>query len=591
MTAKNCKGPLPLVLAATGHRDLVREDEGQLRHLLADVFRVLQNRHPSTPLQLLSGLAEGADRLVAQIALDNQAELIAVLPMEQSFYEPDFESDESRREFRELLGRSTKIISLPLVEGNTRENIREQSRRDLQYEALGKYLISQCQILIALWDGNETMLLGGTSSIVNAQLGKKRGDFDFDPKHPLDDLETGPVYHIPTRRRSNPSPRQESIKWRVLYHSAFHQDNADLGKTYEQIYGRMDAFNKDAVQKFRQLLKERGQSADWLIPEIDRRQFAGTPLETMIAHYATADSLALHYQRRTVRSFKVLIFVCGLGGLLLFELFGHGAAEIRAPALFLYLLVISFAYTWYKLANFRELKTRHLDYRALAEGLRLQFFWMVAGVKEQVADHYLPKQKTELDWIRNAIRFWSEPLSALSIAPDLTLVRERWIDDQWKFFERAAGRNKKRHASELLRTRVLLFGLVAIALIAAGWTLLRWIWWMERFPDLPFWLSSDVFPGFNLHGLLVIVMTMLPAIAGAIAAYSLKMAFSEQRKQYDRMYRLHRRGAECLDQAVRQGNEALARDIIAELGKEALAENGDWVLLHRERKIEMPLSV
>lgn len=588
---KNFKGLLPLVLAVAGHRNLVEEDKEQLYQQVAAIFDELKRSYPSTPLRLLSGLAEGADRLVAQIALENQAELIAVLPMEQSFYEPDFEPDESRREFRELLGRSTKIISLPLVDGNTRENIREQSRRDLQYEALGKYLISQCQILIALWDGNETMLRGGTSSIVNAQLGKKRGDFDFDPKHPLDDLETGPVYHIPTRRRSDPSPLHESIEWRVLYHSAFHQDTADLGKVYKRIYGRMDAFNNDAVQKFRQLVKERGQSADWLIPETVRRQFTGTPLETVIEHYATADSLALHYQWRTVRSFKVLIFVCGLGGLLLFELSGHGAEEIRAPALLLYLLVISFAYAWYKLANFRELKTRHLDYRALAEGLRLQFFWTLAGVKEQVADRYLPKQKTELDWIRNAIRLWSEPLSALSVTPDLTVAREYWIDDQRKFFERAAGQNKKRHASELLRTRVLLFGLVAIALIAAGWILLGWIWRMEKFPDLPLWFSSDAFPGFNLHGLLVIVMTMLPAIAGAMAAYSLKLAFSEQRKQYDRMYRLYRRGADCLDQAMRQGDEALARDIIAELGKEALAENGDWVLLHRERKIEMPLSI
>jgi hypothetical protein len=31
-----------------------------------------------------------------------------------------------------------------------------------------------------------------------------------------------------------------------------------------------------------------------------------------------------------------------------------------------------------------------------------------------------------------------------------------------------------------------------------------------------------------------------------------------------------------------------ARFVIEELGKEALAENGDWVILHRERPIQMP---
>jgi hypothetical protein len=31
-----------------------------------------------------------------------------------------------------------------------------------------------------------------------------------------------------------------------------------------------------------------------------------------------------------------------------------------------------------------------------------------------------------------------------------------------------------------------------------------------------------------------------------------------------------------------------AQHLIEELGKEALEENGDWVLLHRERPLEVP---
>src|SRR5207249_3830010 len=72
--------------------------------------------------------------------------------------------------------------------------------------------------------------------------------------------------------------------------------------------------------------------------------------------------------------------------------------------LLLYLLAFSFAFAWFYRARALELKTKYLDYRALAEGLRIQFFWQLADLKDSVADYYMRKQKSELDWIRNAVR-------------------------------------------------------------------------------------------------------------------------------------------------------------------------------------------
>jgi hypothetical protein len=86
------------------------------------------------------------------------------------------------------------------------------------------------------------------------------------------------------------------------------------------------------------------------------------------------------------------------------------------------------------------------------------------------------------------------------------------------------------------------------------------------------------------------MMTMLPTLAAAVSAYSLKMAFSEQRKQYERMRDLYGRGLLCFEKAMQMPEEAkhqLIQQLVLDLGKEALAENGDWVLLHRERMAEM----
>lgn len=49
--------------------------------------------------------------------------------------------------------------------------------------------------------------------------------------------------------------------------------------------------------------------------------------------------------------------------------------------------------------------------------------------------------------------------------------------------------------------------------------------------------------------------------------------------------------AERLDVHCRAERLDDARDLVRELGEAALAENGDWVLLHRERPLEVPHAV
>ena len=54
----------------------------------------------------------------------------------------------------------------------------------------------------------------------------------------------------------------------------------------------------------------------------------------------------------------------------------------------------------------QDYQNKHQDYRALAEALRIQFFWQVADLPDAVVDHYLRKQRGALEWIRSALRSW-----------------------------------------------------------------------------------------------------------------------------------------------------------------------------------------
>jgi hypothetical protein len=580
------KGPLPLVLAVTGHRDLRKQDEELLRRKVKEIFSELSRTYPFTPLRLLSGLAEGADRLVAHVALNNDIELVACLPMERSLYEADFQATESRRDFQQLLACSSQVISLPLVDGNTAKTVREQGpARDKQYRNLGEFLVEHCQILIALWGGIHSDLVGGTSWVVRLQL-REHCNCDTSSMSPLDFPETGPVYHIVTSRRKNTKTVGKPFERYDKYHGGFENEEA-AKKAYASLFQRMNLFNRDAVAQGAKLKSAIAQSQEWLIPLPGRARLEGE-LQQFIAYYGLADALAIYFRKWTHWLMAALIFGCGLIGLLLFAIFAHGPSTLQPITFWLYLGILALAFIIYRYGNSRELKTRYVDYRALAEGLRIQTFWTLAGIKHTVANHYLRKQKSELDWIRSAIRSWALKLQSMSVRPDLSLVQKNWVDDQARFFQKRARHDFKHYRRERAFTRVSIWALAVVAFI---WGCVMALAVVRLIAGLtPQSLGTELFPGMEIRGAVAIILTILPGIAGAIAAFSLKMAFSEQRKQYARMRDLYSRGSICLAEALSRGDQQLAQRIVLDLGREALEENGDWVLLHREREFEIRLG-
>ena len=127
----------------------------------------LREQHPDRRLRVMSALAEGADRLVAEVAVEMDVELIVPLPMPKAVYMTDFETDESRQEFVRYCDNAYELLELPLARKNTLEDIADHGdARNLQYAQLGVFLCAHCHILMALWDGKFNDELGGTGQVV-----------------------------------------------------------------------------------------------------------------------------------------------------------------------------------------------------------------------------------------------------------------------------------------------------------------------------------------------------------------------------------------------------------------------------------------
>ena len=556
-------GPLPFIIGITGHRDLRDEDLPKLEEMLRIEYRNMQSRYPSTSFILLSGLADGADRLCARVAVELGLRLIAVLPLPQVKYEEDFD-EESLVEFRELLAKAEHHFELPVLDGYTLDQLAQHTpERNLHYAQLGAYISSRSTILVALWDGVPLTKIGGTSQVIRYKL--EGIPEPFAPKHSeLDVPDSGPVYHIMTPRKSNPTPIGTPFAVERLYPPTF-KSFKEASHAYRDIYDRMEAFNRDALHYSDTLKEHRLASKEYVFPS-DVRAKLPRSLRELLDFYSIADVLSQRFQKRTFTTHRLLlIFVfCAATA---FEFYSNIIAERYVIGL--YLLTFVFSFISFYVASRRSYQSKYLDYRALAEGLRVQFFWKLSGIKDSAADYYLRKQKSELDWIRNAVRSCmtetgseKESGQAWGDKERLELVHKYWVEDQTKYFVRAARRDHERvHKNE--RYITISF---ATALTLAG---------------IQFILAEQ-------NQIIVTGIALFPILAALIDKHLQKNALSELSKQYERMSGFYHRAQLHLRTLIDGDQVYDAQRFIAELGREALEENGDWILTHRERPLEVP---
>jgi hypothetical protein len=150
---------LRISIGVTGHRWL--EEPPGVRERVGEVVRWIAGMPDGElrPIDVVSPLAEGTDRLVAEEAMALGAELTCPLPFPADEYERDFASAESVAVFRALLAAAREVI----VAGGAGST---QGERNAAYVAAGREMLARVDVLIAVWDGRPSRGEGGTAQIV-----------------------------------------------------------------------------------------------------------------------------------------------------------------------------------------------------------------------------------------------------------------------------------------------------------------------------------------------------------------------------------------------------------------------------------------
>jgi len=568
--------PVPLVIAVSGHRDLVDAEVPDIERLVHEFLQMIQVNCGTTPVAVLSPLAEGAGQLVAKEALRLGLRLIVPLPMPLDLYLQGFESDADRRQFHTLASQA-EVFELPLVPGNTVQSISAPGpARDKQFAQLGMYLSGHCHLLLALWDGKDTDRLGGTAQVVHYHQtdllpgladGRKRA------RQLITDYESDLVYQIVcsrNREHGEPAIGQSPLQSFYLTADPEHPRTEQLPLAYRLMFRRTCEFNRD-VRKYAKRIVEHESS---LLLDAKHAGISGDPLP-IASLFRTADVLARHFQYRVHGMLRVTYTLAVLMGL---AFIAYADVNGFDYMIYVFLGLFAIGFGLYLVATKRDWQRKYLDYRVLAEGLRVQFYWLVAGVTSRTGiqfahDNFLQKQDVELGWIRNAMRAASigrKQLSDADSADGLQFTIGHWLGDpdqpepigQIAYFKRHENHKWRLHRATTTLGYICLWAGIAVtvALIV-----------------MDSWLNDAT------QTVLLVLMGILPLVAAVREAYSHKTADKELIKQYRFMFRLFSNARKQLAECQ---SDAEKRDVLRALGEAALDEHAEWILMHRDRPLE-----
>ncbi|MDH3545802.1 MAG: hypothetical protein OEN22_01800, partial [Gammaproteobacteria bacterium] len=436
---------------------------------------------------------------------------------------------------------------------------------------LGVFLCAHCHILLALWDGKYTDKLGGTGQVVR---------FHHDDVMPgyipqstmsrliLAEDESDLVYHIVcSRDRPDGRPVGDlqplSCSWFTSDESS--PRSAEMPARHRRVFEHTTEYSRDAIQHENRIISEA-----WSLIDESSAMVLPAGARDIDHAFRAADWLAVYFQKRflsVLRATHVFALLMGL----MYILYSDLVPKRIFLLAFVFFFIIAAAV--HKLACKRSWHRKYLDYRALAEGLRVQFYWAAAGVTSGTVgkfahDNFLQMQDADLGWIRNVMRVAGMECNASPNEDKNGLdfsIRE-WIGDA---ANGQLGYYKKKAAEKIARNRRT-----------------------ERFATIVLWVSVVAFALFvfasdeiteRVRDPVVIVMGVLLFAFGIRHSYAFSVADFELIKQYEFMYRTFSRAYRRIERST---DDDERRRVLRLLGEAALEEHAEWILMHRERSID-----
>jgi len=561
-----------IVLGVTGHRDVCKEQNDSIIEKLQVLLDDLWAQFPKLNIRIITGMASGADTLITQHAIKlfqsgKSIEVVTVLPMHRQEYMNDFYGEELKK-FNSFLAQlecfEWPIIELPFCE------VRNEC-----YANLGSYLKHKSDILISVWNGVESNAVGGTADVTHQYL---RPLCDLEDGHHVDDVSmvnnalynagSKVVYHIKVNRVSDIEKKYRSVVAEYIFskNGAEVEKLQRLPEKIHSIFTEISLLNDEVTS-----LREKKNSEIYRICETDLSQHH-VDLNKLDKAFSWIDLAANNIQRKVL---YVHIQAAIISALILAFLTGFNKSQ-QVIWLGGYVVLFVLGFTWYKLVAPNTLKAKYTFYRALAETLRIEFFFRARGVIEPEGRGsltcYLEAQGEVEEQAVNAI---VRQLTLLGTECEQATFSQQeasghWLIDQQNYYQRTIKRleNKRRKYSVAIKT-AFYFPIILILLMMVK-------------PLLPL-LASTLFMGVALKEILIALISLLPIFGTLIALYRENLSLVELTAQY----RLSNNYLNKLKAVLsRVKTAAQYNKVIKSAGVHLSREHMSWMLITKNKKIK-----
>jgi len=577
---------IPCLIGVVGHRDLVPGEVPAIRAAVETLLRTLRDAQPHVRVQLVSPLAEGADLVAAEVAIDLGIGVIALLPFPAAQCRADIGDDGARVTFDRVLARAERLeLALP-DDADAASLARDAAVRDRQFQRAGALVAHYSSLLIVVWDGQHTGHAAGTARVVDyrrrnvppAAVGAT-GAADVLLSAEDNDL----TYEIRCSRQSGNGAARGDAGVRVLGFVSGGKQLGDcaagLPASLATLLARTADFNRD-VETYAAQIARRGRRLSPPSPY-------ATPdsLRYVDQLFTAADWLGVHFRRCFTRALRARYALWALLALLLLIYKKEHDGVFGLASIGGVLLLFGLGWLLAFWAHWRSWHRRYLGYRALAEGLRVDFYWELAGVRAQsdggfAHESFLQKQDYELEWIRAAMRAVS---LRCALSPPVSWPHgfahtfAAWVGDadpvngsgQLQYYRaRAHALERRQRLAEYIARAMLFAGLgCGVALLA----------------DAAAALAGQELVPISVRGALLWSLALLTAYGAIFEIYLSEKADRALIRQYRYMDSLFSFAAQELRSAR---SEPEKREILRSLGHACLAEHAQWILAHRDKRID-----
>jgi len=468
---------------------------------------------------MLDDLAEGAGQLCAQAALDLDIPLIVALPLPRTEFEKDFEGP-ALEAFRSLLERAKQQFVVPAAEAAP-----DAPDRNFFYRQQGIYVATHCQVLLALWDGGEGTPGGcGTAEAVSFALQR-----DYRPR------DDGPLLSV-VRVIQLFTPRGERCDGAPGTPILLGDGDAWTG-----IMDRQEEFNR---------LCDRCSSGATLLP---KDQAADGLLDRMEELYGAADGLSLRFARAYRR---VLGILAGVSTLITVAFLLYDEANWHFLILACGLALVC-AFFLQRYAKKSQCHRRYLEYRALAESLRVQAYLRYAGVKREGVSLLPWSQQYDIPWVAMAML-----VLGIGPQPDQSHdIRDCWPGEQLRYHRsmQQQARGKLRLSERVVWSAMLISVGLYVAALAFE------LFFGGMLPRFPAILSAEVY-----RTALKLALGSISAATLFISNYYGKLSLSRVLKDHEKMAAFYER----IDRQLTRCGQT--ESLLLLLAREELIENGNW---------------